>query len=267
MTKQLSSIDAFTKDLAVHRTAFKSVLPAHIPPEKFMRTVVGAVQNNPGILECSKATIMASCQKAAQDGLVLDGREAALVPFGKTAQYMPMVNGVLKKLRNSGMLSTITAQTVHENDSFKYNPAMDDIPNHNPDWFGDRGQMIGVYAVARMKDGGVVVEIMNMDQLNKVRSVSRGSNKGPWKDWPEEMAKKSVLRRIAKMLPSSADIDQMFDHDNDNFDLNQPQEPQEPVPTEQPKAQTKAAQVVVGEEDQPVDAEFEEVPESEEDPV
>lgn len=224
-----TALTQFTKDLAHHERQFSSVLPSHIPAKKFMRTVVGAVQNNPRILDGDRQSLYAACQKAAQDGLIIDGREAALVTFKSQVQYMPMVAGILKKLRNSGQLSTITAQTVHANDAFKYNPAMDDVPNHTPDWFGDRGKMIGVYAVAKMKDGGIVVEVMNMEQINKVKSVSRSSGKGPWSEWPEEMAKKSVLRRIAKYLPSSADIDLMFEHDNENFDLNQEPEPEKPA--------------------------------------
>ncbi len=248
MTKNaLTPMRDFQRGLAAHEKQFKSVLPAHIPPAKFMRTVVGAVQNNPKILECDRATIFSACQKAAQDGLVLDGREAALVNFGKAAQYMPMVAGMLKKLRNSGQLSTITAQAVHQNDSFKYNPAMDEVPNHSIDWFGDRGDMIGVYAVARMMDGGVVCEIMNMEQIAKVRRVSRSSDKGPWKDWPEEMAKKSVLRRIVKYLPSSADVDQILDHDNENYDFDA--DDTEPTVEAAPakKTKTRAAKVVEAE--------------------
>ena len=248
-----TAIVQFSKDLALHEKQFSSVLPAHIPPKKFMRTIVGAVQNNPDILKCDRASIYAACQKAAQDGLVLDNREAALVQFGKAATYMPMVAGILKKLRNSGEISTIKAETVHANDAFKYNPAMDDVPNHSPDWFGDRGEMIGVYAVAKMKDGGTVVEVMSMEQINKVRSVSRSSGKGPWKDWPEEMAKKSVLRRIAKYLPSSADIDQVFEHDNEGFTLDEPIDvtPDKPSQTRKKRASkkktTRAAAVVEAE--------------------
>lgn len=241
-SKQLTPVAAFSKDLAAHEKQFRSVLPAHIPVAKFMRTVVGAVQNNPNILNLDRQSVYAACQKAAQDGLVLDGREAALVPFKQSCQYMPMVNGILKKLRNSGQLSTISAQTVHKNDSFKFNPAMDDVPSHNPDWFGDRGDMIGVYAVARMKDGGTVVEIMNMAQISKVRGVSRSGDRGPWKDWPDEMAKKSVLRRIAKMLPSSADMDQMFEHENENFDLSPATD--EPTTSPKKKGRTRAAAVI-----------------------
>lgn len=254
-SKAITPLEDFQRGLAAHERQFKSVLPAHIPPAKFMRTVVGAVQNNPDILKCDRASLFGACQKAAQDGLVIDGREAALVKFGSAAQYMPMVAGLLKKLRNSGQVSTITAQTVHANDSFKYNPAMDDVPNHSPDWFGDRGPMIGVYAVARMKDGGVVVEVMNLEQIDKIRGVSKsGSDKngkpsGIWKKWPEEMAKKSVLRRIAKFLPSSADVDLMFDHDNENYDLadDAPPAPEQEQPVAKKKRKSQAAKIIEGE--------------------
>jgi recombination protein RecT len=240
-----NEIAVFTKDLALHERQFKSVLPAHIPSQKFMRTIVGAVQNNPSILKCNRSSIYAACQKAAQDGLILDGREAAIVQFKGSAQYMPMVAGLLKKLRNSGQISTITAQTVHEKDKFAYNPANDDVPDHQPDWFGERGPMIGVYAVAKMKDGGSVVELMNMEQIAKVRGVSRASGRGPWSEWPEEMAKKSVLRRIAKYLPSSADLDQMLEHDNENYTYAT--DVQETDKPSQDKTTTRSAAIIEAE--------------------
>ena len=248
----MSNIVQFKKDLQPYGGQFRTVLPKKIDLDKFMNTVVGAVQSNPDLLKCDKASIYAACQKAAQDGLLLDGREAALVKFGPACQYMPMVNGVLKKMRNSGEISTISAQTVHENDAFSFNPAMEDAPNHKPDWFGNRGKMIGVYAIAKMKDGGTVVEIMNQEQLDKVRSVSRAGNDkdgnpmGIWKKWPDEMAKKSVLRRISKYLPSSADAQQMFTHDNENYDLSEnPTTPEKPVPDK--KKKTRAAEIIEAE--------------------
>lgn len=211
-----AKVKAFEKALAASSNTFSSVLPAHLPVKRFLRTVVGAVQNNPTILNCNQDSILKACQKAAQDGLVIDGREAAIVPFKDQAQYMPMLAGILKKLRNSGELSTITAQAVYSNDPFNYNPAMDDVPNHSPDWFGDRGDMIGVYAIAKMKDGSSAVEIMSLRDIEKVRAVSRGKDRGPWVDWYEEMAKKTVVRRLCKYLPSSADVDQLLDRDDEN---------------------------------------------------
>jgi len=113
-----NAVVTFSKELALHEKSFKSVLPGHVPVKKFMRTVVGAVQNNSNLLSADRASVLLACQKAAQDGLIVDNREAALVMFGKQAQYMPMVNGILKKLRNSGQLASIRAETVCKNDAF-----------------------------------------------------------------------------------------------------------------------------------------------------
>lgn len=277
-----NKIVQFTKDIAPYEKQFKSVLPAHIDPKKFIRTVVGAIQNNPEILACDRSTIYSACQNAARDGLILDGREAALVKYnskkGAVCQYMPMVAGILKKLRNSKQLSSITAQIVREKDSFSFNPAMDDVPNHKPDWFGDRGKMIGVYAVARMKDGATVTEIMNITEIESVRICSMGGNdretnkpKGIWLKWYGEMARKTVLRRIAKFLPSSADIEevqQIFEHDNENFQMDVDENP---VEIKKPKSgKTRAAQVIEAEfEDVEPDAPGEQEPETQQetDPI
>ena len=66
-------------------------------------------------------------------------------------------------------------------------------------------------------------------EIEKVRKVSRSGDKGPWKQWWSEMARKTVFRRLAKSLPNAADLAQVLDHDNENYDLDQPQEPKKPT--------------------------------------
>jgi len=239
MTEKVHPIVEFKGELEKRSGDFKAALPAHIPAERFIRTTVTAIQNSPDILECTKASILTSCMKAAQDGLVLDGREAALVKYNvkegdkwvAKAQYMPMIAGVMKLVRNSGQLSSLTAQVVYSGDKFSYNPASGEAPNHEPDWFGKRGTVIGVYAVARLKDGSVVVEVMSRDDVEAIRARSKGKDKGPWvTDW-NEMARKTVIRRISKYLPKSTDRDddaRLFSaierHDED-FDFEAEAEP------------------------------------------
>lgn len=238
MSNQLMTLDNLRNSLVSVMPEVESVLPPHIPVKKFMRTVMGAAQRNPDVLKCTPDSVLLACQLAAQDGLILDGREAALVIFNKKsgngwvqeAQYQPMIAGALKKLRNSGQLAKIDAITVHRNDPFSYNPAVDSVPNHDPDWFGvkgPRGELVGVYAVALLKDGTTVVEIMPKDQIEEIRSVSKsgcdkntGEPAGIWKKWYGEKARVAVLKRLCKRLPSSADIDQMWDHDNRDYDLD-----------------------------------------------
>lgn len=186
-------------------SAFRFALPAHIPSAKFVRTAQTAIQLNPTILDCDRRSIYASCMKAAQDGLVLDGREAALVKFKDQCQYMPMVAGILKKARNSGEISTISAHVVYEQDHFTYVLGDDERIEHKPHLGGNRGKPILVYSIAKLRDGGIMREIMTVEDVNKIRAMSRSGQNGPWASWWEEMAKKTVIRRLSKRLPSSSD--------------------------------------------------------------
>lgn len=206
--------------IALQESEFSKALPAHVPVKKFVRVLQTAVSVNQNLINADRASLFASAQRAASMGLLPDGNEGAIVEFGGRCQFMPMIAGVLRLLRQSGQLSTIDALVVCKNDKFTYRPGMDEVPVHEPDWFGDRGEVVGVYAVARMKDGGAMTEIMSMKDIEKVRAASKSANKsgGPWSVWPDRMALKSVLRRLAKRLPSSTDIDMaaVFEDEENN---------------------------------------------------
>lgn len=199
----------------------KMALPSHVSADKFHRVTMTALQASPALLNCDRRSLFGAILKAAQDGLLPDGREGALVKFRTkrdgqyidAVQWMPMIGGILKKVRNSGELASIDALLVHVNDRFTYRPGVDDVPIHEVDWFGDRGQVLGAYAVARLKSGASFVEIMNRQQIEQVRAVSRAKTDGPWDAWWGEMARKTVLRRLAKRLPMSTDIEAEFERD------------------------------------------------------
>jgi recombination protein RecT len=198
---------------------FQAALPPQIPVEKFIRTTLTAVQMNPELLGADRRSLLGACMKAAQDGLLLDGREAAPVIFrtkeGPKVQYMPMVGGILKKIRNSGELASISAHVVYSNDQFEYELGDNENIIHKPFLGEDRGKPIAVYAVAKTKDGAIYREVMSVADVDKVRQASRAKDAGPWVQWWDEMAKKTVIRRMAKRLPSSADVDQVLASDNE----------------------------------------------------
>lgn len=225
MSTELTPMEAMRGTLVKMQPEFASALPPQIPVEKFIRTTLTAVQMNPELLSADRRSLLGACMKAAQDGLLLDGREAAPVIFntkdGKKVQYMPMVGGILKKIRNSGELASISANVVYDKDSFEYELGDDERIVHKPFLGADRGQQIAVYAVAKTKDGAIYREVMSVADVEKVRAASRAGKFGPWADWWDEMAKKTVIRRMAKRLPSSADVDQVFESDNDASGFDQ----------------------------------------------
>jgi recombination protein RecT len=227
---------------------FKAALPAHIPVERFVRTTLTAVQTNPDLMEADRRTLFAAATRAAQMGLLPDGREGAIVTFGGKCSFMPMLGGILKLVRNSGELASIDAQIVYKADKFTYRPGLDLVPQHEPDWFGDRGEVVGVYAVAKMKDGAAYVEVLSKKQVEQVRAVSRSRNAGPWSTWWDEMARKTAIRRLAKRLPLSTDLDGVVHEDDELFmPPEQPaapaQPPADPPPADTPRRPSRLAKV------------------------
>lgn len=233
-TKALTPIEALRKAATIMEPQFKIALPAHIPVEKFMRVFQTAANNNPKLIDANRTKLFGAVMKAAQDGLLPDGKEAALIPFGNDVGYIPMIAGILKKIRNSGELASIGAHTVHQNDSFAYwIDENGEHLNHRPELAGDRGQITHAYAMARTKDGGIYIEVMSKGEIEQVRQVSRSRDAGPWKEWYGEMAKKTVLRRLSKRLPSSTDLD--FSNDDDVIEgVVNPPPTDVPVETEAP---------------------------------
>lgn len=236
-TTALTPIAAMRGTLEKMKPDFQSALPPQIPVEKFIRTTLTAIQMQPELLDTDKRSLLGSCMKAAQDGLLCDGREAALVIFrtkeGPKTQYMPMVGGILKKIRNSGELASISANVVYERDHFDYELGDNEQITHKPYLAADRGKAIAVYAIAKTKDGAIYREVMSVTEVEKVRSASRAANSGPWTQWWDEMARKTVIRRIAKRLPSSADVDSVLESDNEasGFEQRPPIDITPPAPS------------------------------------
>ena len=252
-----------TDELAVLGPEVQKVLPAHVTPERFMRVVMTAIANNPALAKADRRSLLTSAVKAAQDGLLPDGREGALVIFRakekgehgddrwiEKVQWMPMVAGILSKVRRSGELLSLTSNVVYQADQFRY--WIDDDGEHithEPNVLADdRGSIVAVYAIAKTKDAGTYTEVMSLQQIEQVRSVSRSRDSGPWAGWYGEMARKTVIRRLSKRLPMSTDLETVIRRDDELYDLNQvPQ-----LEAQRGKPRTAAPQALAAPTDEPV---------------
>lgn len=231
-TKPLQPVDVLKKTLSQMKSQFEMALPKHIDVDRFVRVLQTGISQNPNLVKANRESLLAACMSLAQQGLIPDGKEAALVPFGDKITPMPMVAGLLKKIRNSGELKSITAQVVYKNDKFRYWVDLNgEQIQHEPNFFDDRGPAIGVYALATTKDGGLYVEVMTNADVEKIKKSSRSAGSGPWVTFAEEMMKKSAIRRLAKRLPMSTDIEQTLSSDDERDFIND--EPTVFVPAEQ----------------------------------
>lgn len=212
-----------------------ALLPAQMPSERFIKTFKATIQRQPELLECDPQSVLDSVTKAAQDGLIIDGREAAILTFNstkrvrtegggwvdkkvKTAQYIPMRNGLIKRIRNTGEVSTLDQTIVYEAEiaekRFDWQAGDDGYIRHEPIYDRDPGKPVLVYSIARLRDGSISRCVMRKDQVLKIKARSRSSNNGPWVTDEEEMWKKTCLRRHSKDLPMDADLRRIFESDD-----------------------------------------------------
>lgn len=222
----LKPIDEVRSALTKMQPEFKAALPSHVSIEKFQRVMLTAVQQNANLLTADRRSLYGAAMRAAQDGLLPDGREGAIVTFKDQAQWMPMVAGIMKKVRNSGEISTWSVQVVKEHDAFEFQLGDHEIIVHKPA-LSNRGKTIGAYSIVTMKDGEKSREWMNVEDVEAIRKRSRSGNSGPWVTDFDEMAKKTVVRRHSKRLPMSTDLDAIIHEDDELF---MPPEAPEPPP-------------------------------------
>lgn len=210
----------------VYQDKFASMLPPDVDLGRFTSVVLRAVQEDPKLLDptTDKPSLFLACQRAAQDGLLPDKREGALVMYGNKVQWQPMIGGLRKKLAEAGF--DLRAEIVYENDLFDYdlgdNPG---ITHKAPPLGQDRGKVIGAYAIAtNLETGSKYREVMDVAALDAVAAVSRSGSSGPWKGpFKTEMQRKTVARRLIKSLPiDDRSLKDLIERDNEQYAVSLP---------------------------------------------
>ncbi len=236
VTKQQTPTDQLRAQLVAMTGEFRNALPSHVKPEKFQRVVLTVVQQTPELLQADRRSLLGACVKCAADGMIPDGREAALVVFNtktkdggweKRVQYLPMIVGLLKRARNSGEIAGVIVNVVHEADDFVHRPDDFERPiQHRPPKLGTpRGNPIGAYALVKLRDGTIMHDVMDVDEIDRVRQASRSKDKGPWVDWWDQMARKTVFKRLSKYLPMDSELDDLVRRDDEIVGASEPSPP------------------------------------------
>jgi len=210
-------IDLFKHELELRRAMLAPMLPSRVPFEKFTAAVCTAIAFNPKLLEADRASLLRAAATAAELGLSLNPSmgECDILPVWNgrlkknEAQCRPRVKGLMKLARNSGEIKSIAAHVVHENDVFEWELGLEKKLVHKPAK-AKRGEMTHVYCVWKTADDEIDFEVMDREQVYKIRSRSSSKTKegevvGPWKTDEDEMWRKTVVKRATKYMPLSAE--------------------------------------------------------------
>ncbi len=212
------------RDLAAEITQKRiaSVIHPSLDIKKFCRSVVLAASKPDSLmLNYDRNSLVNALIQCAQDGLLPDGVDAAILPFyskgsnANLAKYMPMVDGVIKTLLRDNSIRRLISECVYKNDHFEYEVSTQHFV-HRPDWFGERGEIVGCYAMVERVDGTKTFETLNMTQINEIRGCAK--QKHVWDKWFSQMCRKSAIHRLSKYVLT--DDKAIMQHDKDMYDFN-----------------------------------------------
>jgi len=187
-----------------------AALPKHVDVNRMTRIALTEFRKTPALAKCDPKSFLGAVMQSAQLGLEPGSSlgHCYLLPFKSQVQLIIGYRGMIDLARRSGQITSLTARAVYKNDEFKYSYGLDETLTHVPNEEAEQApeNLTHVYAVAKLKGGGIQFEVMSRSQVEKIRKASRAGNTGPWVAHFEEMAKKTAIRRLFKYLPVSIEI-------------------------------------------------------------
>ncbi len=200
-----------------------TALPKHMNVDRLIRMIFTALNQVPGLIDCSERSLLHAAMECAQAGLEPGGAlgQAYILPFKskhsdqKIATFIPGYKGLISLGRRSGEVQDVYAEVVYENDRFEVHrgtePRLVHEPNYEAHGWANLQEEIksikGFYAVGFLKDTPVPhFEYMTKRQVDAVMRRSPGHGEsGPWvTDYPE-MGKKTAIKRLMKFMPMSSE--------------------------------------------------------------
>lgn len=204
------------------RQQLAMVAAAHMKPERMMRLVANAVRTTPKLGECEPMSLLGALMTCASLGLepntVLG--HAYLIPFKNNRKGVTEVQivigykGLIDLARRSGHITSLSAGVHYSDDElWDYEDGTDARLRHRPG--PQEGDKMHAWAVAKFREGGFAMVAMPWHKVMKIRDGSQGwqtavkfgsKEKSPWFTHEDEMAAKTAVRALSKMLPLSTEF-------------------------------------------------------------
>lgn len=193
----------FSEQLTDKLVSVEKALPKDFNRERFVQNCLTVMNEKPELAKINKAEVIQGLCKAAYLGLDFMNKECYLIPYGNSVQFQTDYKGDCKFTKRYAIrpVLDIFAKVVREGDFFEEG-ITDNRPviNFKPLPFNNK-DIIGAFAIVLFKDGGMLYESMSTEDIQSVRNnYSKASNSKAWKHSFDEMAKKTVLRRLCKHI-------------------------------------------------------------------
>jgi recombination protein RecT len=207
----LNPVDNLVSMVTRYESEIEKALPRHLNATRMIRMIVSQVRKNPKLAECSLPSFFGAAITLAKLGLE-PGDELGnvyLIPRrkkqGMEVQLIIGYQGMIDLIERDGNI-TLDAHTVYAQDQFKYQLGSDPKIVHSSDiLLPDNNVVIASYAVAHYRDGRKKFRVCPKWEIERARQASDNPDGkySPWTNQYSEMAMKTAVRRIFKLLPKN----------------------------------------------------------------
>jgi len=201
--QQAKNIEAHKKQLNQLQPFLDKALPNSMCSDRLIMLAICELKKNPKLSACTPKSLCGTIMSCAQLGLE-PGMAGMiyLIPRGNDATITLGYKGMIELAYRSERITSIEAACVYEKDEFKMTRGTNPSIEHSPSIM-NRGAIIGTYAVVTMRNGYKQFDFMSYSDINSIRTRSKSGSHGPWATDFEQMAQKTVIRRLLKIIPSS----------------------------------------------------------------
>ncbi len=163
----------------------------------FATSVLSVVSNNRLLQNAEPRSVYTSAMVAASLDLPINPNLgfAAIVPYGRQAQFQIMTRGLVQLAIRSGQYAKITNAIVHKGELVKYDPFRDEYEFDATKKESD--EVIGYMAYFRTTSGFEKYFYMTRDEaMAHGRKYSKAFSTSVWSTDPDAMCLKTVLKLL-----------------------------------------------------------------------
>jgi recombination protein RecT len=202
-----------------------------ISQQEFMVKVVNAIKKSPELLKCTPQSLFGSILYFAEIGLPFNTPEGFgyILPYKNKGilEATPIVGykGLIEIAYRNPKVKSIRIQSVYQNDEFEYEYGTNEYIKHKPTMSGIRGNLVAVYAIAKIDGIDPLFVVVHKPELDKIQRLSKsgGSEYSPYNNGTDifnVMQSKVAIKLLFKTLPKSnneallkvLELDNKFDY-------------------------------------------------------
>ena len=162
-----------------------------------------SIAQNSNLKSCSAISIGESMAEGLIQGLEIDKDQCYFIARGGKCTLFRSYYGDVKVAKETGLVKDIFARPIYEGDEYELDVDEEGLPiikNHKTSLTNMDKELIGGYAWAVMKDGSKRYCIMTKKEIDAAWSKSSDPSRNVQKTFPQEMAKRTTIRRLVKMI-------------------------------------------------------------------